>query len=106
METNELYKKIGSLIKARRITKGLSTRDLGEIVGLNRTTISNIENANQKLYAHSLIEIAVALECKSIGELCPKVSSERLKTAKGNDLDRMERKGLVWLESRGELLTR
>lgn len=106
MKNDDLYKKIGALIKARRITKGFSTRDLGVKVGLNRTTISNIENANQQLYAHSLIEIAAALDCKSISELCPKVNSEKLRSTIENTAVGVERKGLVWLEKHGDKLTK
>jgi len=60
----ELWKQIGSQIKAKREQRGMTQGQLGAKVGARKAFISNIENCNQKCSLAKLDEIADALNCK------------------------------------------
>lgn len=57
----ELYAQIGKRIRELRQKKELSQTRLAEIVGLKRTSITNIEKGRQKLLVHTLWDLAEAL---------------------------------------------
>lgn len=52
---------LGTKIKTLRNQAGLTQKQLAEQVGLERTSITNIEAGNQKLHVDSLTAIAAAL---------------------------------------------
>jgi transcriptional regulator with XRE-family HTH domain len=56
-----IYALIGAVIRDRRNEKGLTQEQLGEKVGLSRTSITNIEAGKQQMLLHSLRDIAQAL---------------------------------------------
>lgn len=58
---DEIYKAIGSRVKAKREQADLKQDQLAERVGLTRTSISNIENGRQRIQVHTLFMIAEAL---------------------------------------------
>lgn len=59
---DEIYKDIGSRIRAARLERGLSQAALAEGVGLARTSITNVERGRQRIQVHTLIDIASALD--------------------------------------------
>lgn len=61
INANELYSQIGNRIRKLRIEKKLSQTRLAEIIGLTRTSITNIEKGRQKLLIHTLWDLAEAL---------------------------------------------
>ena len=69
---------IAKQIKRRRRESKLTTEEVALKVGLKRSTISNIENGKQNVYAHTLWQIAKALDCRSISELFPDDEWEKL----------------------------
>lgn len=61
MKTKAIYSEMGSLIRAERKKLGITQEELGERVGLKRTSITNIERGTQKIQVHILYAIAEAL---------------------------------------------
>ncbi len=69
-----IYSTLGALIKEHRNQKGLTQAELAKKVGLPRTGIANIEAGRQRLYLHTLINIANALDiniCSVIDQIKP-----------------------------------
>jgi len=58
----ELQKILGANIKTRRIRMGLSQEKLGEIIGVGRNSISEVEAGNNFIGADNLARLAKALE--------------------------------------------
>ena len=70
-----LYSTLGDIIKKHRSQKGLTQAELARKVGLPRTGIANVEAGRQRLYLHTLINIANALGiniCSVIDQLKPR----------------------------------
>ena len=59
--TAEVYNVIGRRIRETRRKRGISQATLAEHVGLNRTSIANIESGKQKLLVHTLYLFSDAL---------------------------------------------
>jgi transcriptional regulator with XRE-family HTH domain len=57
----ELYKFIGLRIKAEREDMEMSQERLAQCLGMTRTSISNIENGQQRVQLHTLYQIARSL---------------------------------------------
>lgn len=62
MDTDAFYDELGRRIRSARLEYGLTQAQLAERVSLTRTSLTNIERGKQKLLAHTLYEIATALE--------------------------------------------
>lgn len=60
--TDDLYKQMGKLIRARRKKMEVTQEHLAERVNLTRTSITNIEKGRQKIQVHTLFDIAAALD--------------------------------------------
>ena len=58
----ELYLIIGEHLRNRRIELRLNQKDLSDSVGINRTSISNIENGRHQAPLHLLYKICNSLE--------------------------------------------
>lgn len=58
------YEEVGRRVRAARTghRPRISQEDLGEIVGLSRTSITNLEKGRQKCLIHTLLSIANALD--------------------------------------------
>lgn len=71
-------------------------QDLAALLGLSRTTITSIESGNQKIPAHLLIEIALALDTEVMDLLPSQHELERnmdnLPLSATNFLDELDRK--------------
>jgi transcriptional regulator with XRE-family HTH domain len=57
-----LYVALGRLMRTRRESAGMTQGELARLVGMTRTSISNIESGRQKLQIHTLYDVARALE--------------------------------------------
>lgn len=58
-----LYQAFGDLVQMhRKRTQGMTQQKLGNLVGLSRTSITNIEKGRQHVSLHHLYAIAGALE--------------------------------------------
>ena len=70
-----LYQHVGSRIRAARIAAGLTQRQLADYVGIERTSITNIEAGEQKPPLHVLYRLCIALSVEllkllpTVGEL-------------------------------------
>ncbi len=51
------YLRFGQMLREARKASGLSQEDLGKSVGLNRTSVSNIEKGRQKILLHTFCEL-------------------------------------------------
>ncbi|MBL6612429.1 MAG: helix-turn-helix transcriptional regulator [Alphaproteobacteria bacterium] len=63
-----IYVKLGKNIRARRERVGLTQDKLANLVGLSRTSITNVERGRQQMLVHQLLDFAAALKTNS-GEL-------------------------------------
>jgi transcriptional regulator with XRE-family HTH domain len=57
-----LYHRIGQRIRSARKKLHLTQVDLGDMVGLSRTSITNIERGRQNILVHTLYEIGRRLQ--------------------------------------------
>lgn len=73
--TEEIYKQLGKLIRARRKKIDVTQEELGERVHLTRTSITNIEQGRQRIQVHTLFDIAAALDVAPT-TLIPTVKTE------------------------------
>lgn len=64
------YESLGIKIRERRNLSGLSQEALAKLVGLNRTSLTNIEKGRQHPPVHILCDIAEQLKA-NISELLP-----------------------------------
>ena len=58
---NELYERVGERITRLRITQGLTQSDLAKQIGLQRSSVANIEVGRQRTPLHVLVAAAQAL---------------------------------------------
>ena len=57
-----VYREVGRRIRQARQRRGMSQAQLGQLVGLNRTSITNIEGGNQTLTLAGFLSFADALD--------------------------------------------
>lgn len=60
-DQDRLYREVGQKIREIREQKGMTQAKLAETVSLTRTSITNVERGRQKLFVHTLFDIAAAL---------------------------------------------
>ncbi|MBZ5591220.1 MAG: helix-turn-helix domain-containing protein [Acidobacteriia bacterium] len=53
----DFYPRFGQTLRKARKTSGLSQEDLAKAVGLNRTSVSNIEKGRQKILLHTFCDL-------------------------------------------------
>lgn len=68
---DKFYLDLGKIIKKARINLHLTQQQLADLLGLNRTSITNIELGKQKILAHMLVDFAFQLKVP-IDNLLPK----------------------------------
>lgn len=76
---NDFYPRFGRTLRRARKAAGLSQEDLGKAVGLNRTSVSNIEKGRQKILLHTFSEVLRALRVEA-RDLLPLPVEKRLAT--------------------------
>jgi transcriptional regulator with XRE-family HTH domain len=60
---DQLYKEFGELVRLHRERQEKLTQEkLGQLVGLSRTSITNIEKGRQHVALHQLLDLADALK--------------------------------------------
>lgn len=62
MDINPFYKHIGMTIRAAREALGMTQGELANVVGLSRTSLTNIESGRQRILVDQLAELADALD--------------------------------------------
>ncbi|WP_405232050.1 helix-turn-helix domain-containing protein [Lentisalinibacter salinarum] len=61
-EQDSIYRAFGNLVRLhRKRTPGMTQQKLGDLVGLSRTSITNIEKGRQHVSLHQLLGLAEAL---------------------------------------------
>jgi transcriptional regulator with XRE-family HTH domain len=71
---DRFYEQFGQRVRAARMRLRLNQEALGHRVGLNRSSISNVEKGRQRVQLHMLLDFAAALEVKPT-ELLPDVTA-------------------------------
>ncbi len=56
------YEEFGQRVRTARLALGLNQEELGHQVGLERSSISNVEKGRQRVQLHMLLEFATALD--------------------------------------------
>jgi transcriptional regulator with XRE-family HTH domain len=74
---DDLYIAIGKRIRAARERVGLTQEALGDLVGLGRTSITNIERGRQRMTVHALFGLAEAVG-EAPAALLPNPQSEAI----------------------------
>lgn len=64
MNIEHLYVEIGRRVRMQREDRGLTQESLAKLIGLKRTSITNVENGKQKLLVHTFWDLARALEVR------------------------------------------
>jgi transcriptional regulator with XRE-family HTH domain len=90
-QVHPTYIDFGRLLRSARRAADLSQQELGERVGLSRTSITNIERGSQPVALHTFIRLASAVGVP-VAELLPKgeavsSSSAALRRATPEDRD-------------------
>lgn len=62
MDEPLLYKDFGRLVRDHRRRLGLTQDQLGELIGLSRTSITNIEKGRQKVLLHQIFALGASLQ--------------------------------------------
>jgi transcriptional regulator with XRE-family HTH domain len=75
METDPFYKHIGMTIRRGRESLGMTQGELAHLVGLSRTSLTNIELGRQRILVDQLAELANALHIQ-FSSLIPERNSE------------------------------
>jgi transcriptional regulator with XRE-family HTH domain len=58
---DDFYEQFGRRVRSARLDQGLNQEALGHRVGLERSSISNVEKGRQRVQLHMLLEFATAL---------------------------------------------
>lgn len=77
MSDESIYKRFGRAVASRRIALKLTQSKLGELVGLSRASIANIESGRQNVLLHQVYNLADALQCAQLADLLPKPDVDR-----------------------------
>jgi DNA-binding XRE family transcriptional regulator len=68
-----IYVAVGDRVRSSRIDKRMTQTALAAAIGLNRTSIVNIEHGKQRMLLHTLYEIAAALGLQPADLLAPTI---------------------------------
>src|ERR1035437_1898618 len=79
---SELYTQVGARLRALRLERETTQEALAQLVGMKRTSLTNIEKGRQKLLLHTIIDLAEALGVSPIELLSPAQLKAKLKTDK------------------------
>jgi transcriptional regulator with XRE-family HTH domain len=71
----EFYGRLGDRLREQRRAKGVTQEALANLLGLNRTTVVNLEKGRQRLAVHQLVLIADHLGCEP-GDLLPRLAAD------------------------------
>lgn len=68
-----IYAAVGERVKSMRTNRRMTQTALATAIGLNRTSIVNIERGKQRILLHTLYDIAAALELPPADLLAPSI---------------------------------
>ena|GEM_PF-1258123 len=71
MRSSSFYSDLGARVRARRVALHLSQNQLAEQLGLQRTSITNLEKGVQRISAEALVQVARALQVSPVDLLPP-----------------------------------
>lgn len=86
MDTNPFYKHIGLTLRAARESLGMTQGELANVVGLSRTSLTNIELGRQRILVDQLAELANALHI-SVSSLIPDRITETISDEQSKQLE-------------------
>jgi transcriptional regulator with XRE-family HTH domain len=86
-QINDFYAALGARIRMLRDQRDYTQQELADLVGLKRTSITNVERGTQRLMADQLLAVARALDTR-LEDLFYGVSSEE--TAERPQVDKAE----------------
>jgi transcriptional regulator with XRE-family HTH domain len=66
MRSSSFYSDLGARVRARRMALHLSQNQLAEQLGLQRTSITNLEKGVQRISAEALVQVARALQVSPV----------------------------------------
>ena len=66
------FAKIADRVAGQRVAKGLSQRELAELVGTTQSAIARLERGGRPPRIDTLLRIADALDCELVVELEPR----------------------------------
>ncbi|MFC1596137.1 helix-turn-helix transcriptional regulator [Candidatus Margulisiibacteriota bacterium] len=95
MSDKAILREIGQRLKRKRLVKNLTQQSLADIVGLNRMTISEIENGNIACNMITLIQVLRALDLLNEFNVFlsePQISPLQLARLKGKERQRASRR--------------
>ena len=87
-----IYKFIGAKVQSFRKKAGLTQSKLAEVVSLDRSSITNIENGRQKILAHTVYHLAAALGIEPENLLPAKRDLAKLVKPEKYELDKLKNK--------------
>lgn len=77
MDKAAIYERIGQSVRRARLARGLKQSELAELVGMSRTTITNVELGRQSLLVDQLLRLADVLVVEPATLLPQKASVSR-----------------------------
>lgn len=76
-QVDDFYSVVGSNIKEARMRKRVTQTELGNKLGLTRSSIANVEAGRQRVQLHGIVQIATALQV-DLGNLVPTSESDSI----------------------------
>ena len=76
-ENGWFFSQIASRVAEQRNARGLSQKDLADIVGTTQSAIARLESGGRPPRIDTLLRIAQALDCDLVVELRPQEEGER-----------------------------
>lgn len=86
MDINPFYKHIGLTLRAARESVGMTQGELANVVGLSRTSLTNIELGRQRILVDQLAELASALHVP-VSALIPERTVETISDEESKKLE-------------------
>lgn len=62
MDESEIYSRLGKLVRQHRKRLAMNQETLGELIGLSRASVANVETGRQRIPLHHLYRLARALK--------------------------------------------
>jgi transcriptional regulator with XRE-family HTH domain len=84
IDEKKLYKSIGDKIRELRIERNYNQTELAQKIGLERTSVTNIETGKQKVTLYALYNISKSLDV-SLNDLLPQADDLMERTLRVND---------------------
>lgn len=83
MDKDWFYRHVGVTIRAAREALGITQGELAHVIGLSRTSLTNIELGRQRIFVDQLVEVADALRIP-VASLIPERTVETIEDDNSN----------------------